>query len=114
MDALGRRVLVAAFDGWNDAGEAASAALAHVKGSGDYEPVFSVDPELYFDYQYTRPHLVADAEGHRRLTWPEATVLRPTEPQGDTELWLLTHPESRHLRRIATVYGHLAETVQLP
>jgi DNA-binding transcriptional LysR family regulator len=32
----------------------------------------------------------------------------------ETELWLLTHPESRHLRRIATVYGHLAETVQLP
>ncbi|GAA1959309.1 PAC2 family protein [Microbacterium aquimaris] len=89
MDALGRRVLVAAFDGWNDAGEAASAALAHLKETGAYEPVFSVDPELYFDYQYTRPQLVADAEGRRRLTWPEATVLRPTRPQGDTELWLL-------------------------
>ncbi|MAP63041.1 MAG: carboxylate--amine ligase [Microbacterium sp.] len=89
MDALGRRVLVAAFDGWNDAGEAASAALAHLKETGAYEPVFSVDPELYFDYQYTRPQLVADAEGRRRLTWPEATVLRPTRPQGETELWLL-------------------------
>ncbi|MDZ8276099.1 PAC2 family protein [Microbacterium aquimaris] len=89
MDALGRRVMVAAFDGWNDAGEAASAALAHLKETGAYEPVFSVDPELYFDYQYTRPQLVADAEGRRRLTWPEATVLRPTRPQGDTELWLL-------------------------
>nr|WP_241748059.1 PAC2 family protein [Microbacterium aquimaris] len=86
---MGRRVLVAAFDGWNDAGEAASAALAHLKETGAYEPVFSVDPELYFDYQYTRPQLVADAEGRRRLTWPEATVLRPTRPQGDTELWLL-------------------------
>ena len=32
----------------------------------------------------------------------------------ETELWLLTHPESRHLRRIAAVYGHLGETVQLP
>ena len=32
----------------------------------------------------------------------------------ETQLWLLTHPESRHLRRIAAVYGHLAETVQLP
>tara|TARA_B100000378_G_C17981164_1_gene390555 strand:+ start:26 stop:886 length:861 start_codon:yes stop_codon:yes gene_type:complete len=89
VDALGRRVLVAAFDGWNDAGEAASAALAHLKETGAYEPVFSVDPELYFDYQYTRPQLVADAEGRRRLTWPEATVLRPTRPQGETELWLL-------------------------
>ena len=32
----------------------------------------------------------------------------------ETELWLLTHPESRHLRRIAAVYGHLAQAVQLP
>ncbi len=30
-----------------------------------------------------------------------------------TELWLLTHPESRHLRRVSTVYGHLAETMSL-
>lgn len=32
----------------------------------------------------------------------------------ETELWLLTHPESRHLRRISAVYGHLADAVQLP
>jgi DNA-binding transcriptional LysR family regulator len=30
-----------------------------------------------------------------------------------TELWLLTHPESRHLRRVSTVYGHLAATLSL-
>jgi DNA-binding transcriptional LysR family regulator len=30
-----------------------------------------------------------------------------------TELWLLTHPESRHLRRISTVFGHLAQTIVL-
>lgn len=30
-----------------------------------------------------------------------------------TELWLLTHPESRHLRRVATVFGHLANSVEL-
>ncbi|MCD9227344.1 LysR family transcriptional regulator [Ralstonia pseudosolanacearum] len=33
---------------------------------------------------------------------------------GQTELWLLMHPESRHLRRIATVYGHLAQVLRLP
>lgn len=33
--------------------------------------------------------------------------------EGQTELWLLTHPESRHLRRVATVYGHLAEVLSL-
>ncbi|SIT75869.1 PAC2 family protein [Microbacterium sp. RU33B] len=93
MDGLGRRVLIAAFDGWNDAGEAASSAVAHLKDSGAYEPVFSVDPELYFDYQYTRPQAVIDGEGRRMLRWPEATILRPVDPGEGTELWLLTGVE---------------------
>jgi DNA-binding transcriptional LysR family regulator len=43
-------------------------------------------------------------------------VVRLTEPLGEceTELWLLTHPESRHLRRVGTVYSHLAQTMTLP
>ncbi len=43
-------------------------------------------------------------------------VVQISEPlaEGETELWLLTHPESRHLRRVATVYGHLAATLALP
>lgn len=94
MEALGRRVLVCAFDGWNDAGEAASAAVALLRERGAYETVFSVDPELYFDYQYTRPHIVADGEGGRSLRWPEAALLRPTRPSADApELWLLTGAE---------------------
>jgi len=32
---------------------------------------------------------------------------------GSTDLWLLTHTESRHLRRIAAAYAHLAETISL-
>lgn len=93
MDGLGRKVLVAAFDGWNDAGEAASAAIAHLRESGDYEPVFSVDPELYFDYQYTRPQVAIDGDGRRLLKWPEATILKPVKPTRSTQLWLLTGVE---------------------
>jgi hypothetical protein len=93
VDGLGRKVLVAAFDGWNDAGEAASAAIAHLRESGAYEPVFSIDPELYFDYQYTRPQAVIDGEGRRMLRWPEATILKPVAPREGTELWLLTGVE---------------------
>ncbi|MCV2351584.1 LysR family transcriptional regulator [Paucibacter sp. Y2R2-4] len=49
------------------------------------------------------------AEGRR-------DVVRLTEPldEAETELWLLTHPESRHLRRLATVYAHLGEHLSLP
>lgn len=43
-------------------------------------------------------------------------VVRLTEPlaEAETELWLLTHPEARHLRRVATVYAHLAAELSLP
>ncbi|WP_298872977.1 PAC2 family protein [uncultured Microbacterium sp.] len=93
MDALGRRIIVAAFDGWNDAGVAASAAAALLRADAEYEVVHTVDPELYFDYQYTRPQIGLDAEGRRTLTWPEAKLLRPTERSGDAEIWLLVGVE---------------------
>jgi hypothetical protein len=94
VDALGRRVLITAFDGWNDAGEAASAAVSLLREQGGYETVFSIDPELYFDYQYTRPQMTSDADGRRFLRWPEATLLRPARrSRGGTELWLLTGVE---------------------
>lgn len=92
MDGLGQRVLVVAFDGWNDAGEAASAAAARLRDASRYEPVLSVDPELYFDYQYTRPQVRMDADGTRALTWPEATLWRPAPGEG-TRLWLLSGVE---------------------
>jgi DNA-binding transcriptional LysR family regulator len=43
-------------------------------------------------------------------------VLRLTDPldECETELWLLTHPESRHLRRVGAVFAHLARTMTMP
>jgi len=90
VDELGQRVLVVAFDGWNDAGEAASAAVAHIRESGAYREVYAVDPELYFDYQYTRPQVKMDAEGTRSLVWPDATLWRPLHPGEGARLWLLS------------------------
>ncbi|HCS62148.1 MAG TPA: carboxylate--amine ligase [Microbacterium sp.] len=95
MDALGNRILVVAFDGWNDAGEAATGAMEVLRESTDYEIVHSVDPELYFDYQYTRPSSKMDATGQRQLHWPEAALWRPTAAptDGSPEFWLLTGVE---------------------
>lgn len=49
------------------------------------------------------------------LAQPRRDLLQLTEAleEGETELWLLTHPESRHLRRVAAVYGHLAQHLLL-
>lgn len=95
MDALGDRIVVVAFDGWNDAGEAASGVIEMLREEGDYELVHSVDPELYFDYQYTRPSSKMDATGRRELRWPEASLWRPrsTPQEGAPEFWLLTGVE---------------------
>jgi hypothetical protein len=67
--------------------------MTRLREGGAYEPVFSVDPELYFDYQYTRPQVVADGEGKRTLQWPEATLLKPVRATRGTQLWLLTGVE---------------------
>ncbi|GAA2891275.1 PAC2 family protein [Microbacterium esteraromaticum] len=94
MDVLGSRIIVAAFDGWNDAGEAASGAIAALRAAGEYEQVHAADPELYFDYQYTRPSSRLNAEGARELRWPQAALWRPVRPAvAGPELWLLTGSE---------------------
>jgi len=43
-------------------------------------------------------------------------VVRLTEPldECETELWLLAHPESRHLRRVGVVYSHLSQAMSMP
>src|SRR6188472_810510 len=50
-------VMIAAFEGWNDAGEAASTALEHLELTWDATPLASIDPEEYYDFQVTRPHV---------------------------------------------------------
>ncbi len=74
------RLLVVAFEGWNDAGEAASGAVRTLKELLDLYPIAEVDPEDYFDYQFNRPSVAADDEGNRQLIWPGVTVYGPTRP----------------------------------
>lgn len=93
MDVLGSRIVIVAFDGWNDAGEGASGAVEALRAASDYDLVHSVDPELYFDYQYTRPSSQMDAEGRRVLKWPEAGLWRPRNPGPGPEFWVLTGVE---------------------
>jgi hypothetical protein len=74
------RILVVAFEGWNDAGEAASGAVRTLKDALDVVPVASIDPELYYDFQFNRPVLASDDEGRRRLEWPGTVVYAPVSP----------------------------------
>jgi len=80
------RLLVVAFEGWNDAGEAASGAVRMLKELLDLAPIAEVDPEDYFDYQFNRPSVESDDDGNRQLIWPGVTIYGPTLDSGTDEL----------------------------
>ncbi|MFP8886568.1 PAC2 family protein [Streptomyces mangrovi] len=62
-------VMVAAFEGWNDAGDAASAAVAHLEREWKGEVFAALDAEDYYDFQVNRPQVWLEG-GVRRITWP--------------------------------------------
>ena len=68
--------VIAAFEGWNDAGEAASSAITHLATTWEAKPVGEIDPEEYYDFQVTRPVLDVTDGQHRRLTWPTTRLVR--------------------------------------
>jgi hypothetical protein len=74
---LSGRLLVVAFEGWNDAGEAASGAVRGLKEHLDVYPIAEVDAEEYFDFQFNRPTASTDDNGNRVLTWPSVTMYGP-------------------------------------
>lgn len=76
------RVLVVAFEGWSDAGGAASAAAAWMLDLLDHEELAVLDAEDFVDYQMHRPRLVTKPDGSRVLEWPNTTLLGPVERPG--------------------------------
>ncbi|MCW2523688.1 MAG: hypothetical protein JWO63_2023 [Frankiales bacterium] len=82
-------VLVAAFEGWNDAGDAATGAIEHLELIWDATPLASMDSDEYYDFQVNRP-TVSQIDGvSRRITWP-TTRLSLCRPAGaDFDLVLI-------------------------
>ena len=87
--ALKRPVLIAAFRGWNDGGQGASLAAGYLARLWDAEQIADVDPERFFDFQVTRPHVKLVEGMTRQIDWPE-TVFYRARPEGlDRDLLLL-------------------------
>ncbi len=68
-------VLLLAFGGWNDAGEAATSAARFVADSLNAVPLAEIDPEEFYDFTVRRPVVRLDAAGRRRLEWPRNEFL---------------------------------------
>jgi PAC2 family len=68
-----RPVLLGAFEGWNDAGEAASSAIDRLARAWKATAFCDIDPEEFFDFTEVRPEVnVVDGEV-RSITWPSTT-----------------------------------------
>ena len=72
-------LVIAAFEGWNDAGDAASDAVALIATTWGATPVATLDPELYYDFQVNRPVLERVGDG-TTLAWPATRISVATSP----------------------------------
>jgi predicted ATP-grasp superfamily ATP-dependent carboligase len=94
---LNRPVLVAAFRGWNDGAQAASLAAGYLAKTWQADRFAHLDPEEFFDFQATRPHVSLEAGLTRRIDWPETAFYhaRPDGLDRDVVLLLGIEPNLR-------------------
>jgi proteasome assembly chaperone (PAC2) family protein len=94
---LERPILVAAFRGWNDGAQAASLAAGYLAKTWGAERFADVDPENFFDFQATRPHVSLEEGLSRRIDWPETAFYhaRPDGLDRDVVLLLGIEPNLR-------------------
>ena len=88
---LRRPAVVAAFGGWNDAGDAASGVIDHLAEITSARLAFAMDPDEYYDFQVNRPSMATTSGGERTLQWPTTEVLVASLPERD--LVLIGGPE---------------------
>ncbi len=90
-------ILVAAFRGWNDAGDAASFAAIHMARVWSAHRVASIDPEEFYDFQAVRPHVELVDGVTRKITWPanEFSAARLENAPHDVMLLIGTEPNIR-------------------
>ncbi|NDF02115.1 MAG: PAC2 family protein [Actinobacteria bacterium] len=86
-------IMILAFSGWNDAGEAASAAIEHLASIWPVQPIGEFDTEEFYDYQNNRPIVSVDESFNRSLTWPTTTVRGVSLPNYDRDLILVSGVE---------------------
>jgi len=97
MPALRRPVLVAAFRGWNDGGQGASLAAGYLAKRWGAEQFAEIDPEGFYDFQATRPHVSLEDGLTRKLEWPENGFFHAENPGAgrDAVILLGTEPNLR-------------------
>ncbi|MGW9412588.1 PAC2 family protein [Arthrobacter cupressi] len=95
-------VMLAAFEGWNDAGEAASDALRYLNKLWQGKKVATVDADDYYDFQFTRPTVRRTASGERRVKWPSTRLYRASVPDSNVDVVVVLGTEPSYRWRAYT------------
>ena len=90
---LRRPVLVAAFEGWNDAGDAATMAAKHFSQRWMARPFAEIDPEEFYDFTSTRPQVTLIDGETRSIVWPTNTFAAGKIPGSNRDVIVLTGSE---------------------
>ena len=103
---LVRPVVIAAFEGWNDAAESATAVVDHLMRAWDAKVVAAIDPEEYYDFQVNRPTVGIDENGFRKLTWPGTHIAVASPPDLDRDVILVRGIEPRSEEHTSELQSH--------
>jgi len=88
-------VVVAAFTGWNDAGDAASGGVRHLIEDWAAEALAEIDPEEFTDFATIRPHVRLSTGLTRKIVWPTVGMWHASTPGADVILVLGPEPAMR-------------------
>ncbi|MDQ0756447.1 PAC2 family protein [Arthrobacter sp. B3I4] len=95
-------VMLAAFEGWNDAGEAASDALRYLNKLWGGKKVGSIDADEYYDFQFTRPMIRRTAAGERKIKWPSTRIFKASVPGSNVDVIFVQGTEPSYKWRAYT------------
>ena len=105
--------MVCAFQGWNDAGDAASGAVSFLASALSARRFARIDSEEFYDYQSNRPCVRFNEQKEREIVWPTVEVLAARAPRAPRDLVLVQGVEpslrwrafSSHLVELAEALG---------
>ncbi|HST33274.1 MAG TPA: PAC2 family protein [Solirubrobacteraceae bacterium] len=112
-DGLRAPAMVCAFQGWNDAGDAASSAVSFLASSLQARRFARIDSEEFYDFQTNRPSVQFNDENEREIVWPAVEVLEATAPRAPRDLVLVQGVEpslrwrsfTQHIVELAEALG---------
>src|SRR5271167_951523 len=104
--------MVCAFQGWNDAGDAASSAVSFFAASLDARRFARIDSEEFYDFQANRPNIQLTESKGREIVWPTVEVFEALAPRAPRDLVIVQGVEpSMRWRAFSSHMVDLAEAL---